>query len=96
MPRSRAALYDRSAGKKTVSLTINADLTRRAEEAGINASQIAEEALAARLEQVVRDALAEGARADIAAYNAYIDEYGLFADAVRAHEQDETPNAGSI
>ena len=81
----RAALYDRSASKKTVSLTINSDLNRRVKEAGINASQVAEEALAERLKQVTRAALLEAARADIEDYNAFIEEHGLFADAVREH-----------
>ena len=83
----RAALYDRSASKKTVSLTINSDLNRRVKEAGINASQVAEEALAERLKQVTQVALLEAARADIEASNAYIEQHGLFADTVREHEQ---------
>jgi antitoxin CcdA len=87
MINGRASFYDRSAGKKTVSLTINSDLNRRVKEAGINASQVAEEALAARLEQVSREAIAKAARADIETYNAFIDEHGLFADMVREHEQ---------
>jgi antitoxin CcdA len=93
--RGRPAFYDRSAGKKTVSLTINSDLNRRVKEAGINASQVAEEALAARLEQVSRETLAKAARADIEAYNAYVAEHGLFADLVREHGQDETRDARS-
>jgi antitoxin CcdA len=84
----RATLYDRSASKKTVSLTINSDLNRRVKEAGINASQVAEEALAERLKQVTRTALLEAARADIDAYNAFIEEHGLFADVVREHYQE--------
>ncbi len=88
MTLERMAFYDRSAGKRTVSLTINSDLNRRLKAAGINASQVAEEALAARLEQVSRENLAKAARADIESYNAYIEEHGLFADTVRDHESD--------
>lgn len=57
-------------------------------EAGINASQVAEEALAERLEQVTRSALTEAAQADIEASNAYIEEHGLFADMIREHYQE--------
>jgi post-segregation antitoxin (ccd killing protein) len=67
MITGRAEFYDRSAGKKTVRLTINSDLARRVREVGINASQVAEEALAARLEQQIREDLALAARADIEA-----------------------------
>ena len=87
MITNRSAFYDQSASKKTVSLTINSDLNRRVKEAGINASQVAEDALAERLEQVTREALAKAAQADIEAYNAYVSEHGLFADTVRDHEQ---------
>lgn len=85
---ARRDFYDRSAGKKTVSLTINSDLTRRAREAGINASQVAEEALAVRLEQQMRESLAKAAAADIETYNVYVETHGLFADMVREHERD--------
>ena len=91
----RREFYDRSAGKKTVSLTINSDLTRRIKEAGINASQVAEEALAARLEQQMCEELAKSARADIEAYNAYIEQHGLFADMMR-HEEDDAPDAEAV
>ena len=92
----RVAFYDRSAGKKTVSLTINSDLNRRVKEAGINASQVAEEALAERLERVSREKLAKAAGADIEAYNAYIADHGVFADLVREHEEGEAPDAEAI
>jgi antitoxin CcdA len=93
MQIGRVGFYDQSAGKKTVSLTINADLNRKIKENGINASQVAEEALAARLEQVSREKLAKAAQLDIEAYNAFIGEHGLFADMIREHEQDESQNA---
>jgi antitoxin CcdA len=92
----RAEFYDRSAGKKTVSLTINADLARRIKDAGINASQVAEEALAARLEQQMRKDLANSAGADIEAYNDYIEANGLFADMVRARERSGADDAESV
>jgi antitoxin CcdA len=96
METSRMAFYDRTAGKKTVSLTINSDLNRRLKAAGINASQVAEEALAMRLEQVEREVLAKAARADIESYNAYIAEHGLFADMLRDQEQGDPRDAEPV
>ena len=88
MALERMAFYDRSAGKRTVSLTINSDLNRRLKAAGINASQVAEEALATRLEQFSREKISKAAHADIEAYNAYIEKHGLFVDTVRDHDSD--------
>jgi post-segregation antitoxin (ccd killing protein) len=96
MALAQRDFYDRSAGKKTVSLTINADLTRRVREAGINASQVAEEALAARLEQQVRESLARAAAADIEACNAYVEAHGLFADLMREHERTGSGDAEPV
>ena len=42
-------LFDPSAKKRTVSLTLNSDLYAKAKERGINASQVAEAALAEAL-----------------------------------------------
>jgi antitoxin CcdA len=78
--------FDVSARKKTVSLTINADLERRARAAKINLSQVAEQAVATKLEEVTRAALEAGAREDLLAYNAFVREHGVFADHVRQYE----------
>ena len=45
----RKPVFDPSAKKRTVSLTLNADLYAKAKAEGINASQVAEEALAQAL-----------------------------------------------
>jgi hypothetical protein len=42
----RGADYDPDAPKRTVSLTVNSDLYARAKKLGLNASRIAEQALA--------------------------------------------------
>ena len=77
--------YDVKAPKQTVSLTLNSDLYARAKKLGINASQVAEEAL----DYIVAKRLAELLKAeiqqDLAAYNAYVAEHGSPAELARAH-----------
>jgi len=85
--RVRAPSHNRKAAKRTVSLTINSDLYAQAKELGINASQVAEEALG---EQVARRK-AEQVRAeiqqDLEAANAYMAKHGSFTEMVRQHHQ---------
>ncbi|HEX5080391.1 MAG TPA: type II toxin-antitoxin system CcdA family antitoxin [Geminicoccaceae bacterium] len=77
--------FDSEARKRTVSVTLNADLYAKAKGAGINVSKVAEEALA----QALRQHLAERARAeirqDLAALSAFVEAHGSFADMVREH-----------
>jgi post-segregation antitoxin (ccd killing protein) len=77
--------YDAGARKRTVSVTLNADLYGNAKAAGINLSKVAEEALA----QALTQRLAEQARADIVqdleALNAFVEAHGSFAEMVREH-----------
>jgi post-segregation antitoxin (ccd killing protein) len=77
--------YDPGARKRTVSLTLNADLYAKAKGAGINLSKVAEEALA----QALAQCLAEQARAeivqDLQALNAFVAAHGSFAEMVREH-----------
>jgi antitoxin CcdA len=73
------------APKQTVSLTINSDLYAQARRLGINASQVAEEAL---IEQVARrkaEQIRAEIRQDLEAVDAYVAKHGSFADAVRQH-----------
>ncbi len=42
----RKPLHDLKAGKQTVSITLNSDLYAKAKSLGINASKVAEEAIA--------------------------------------------------
>lgn len=58
----RQRLYDPKAKKQTVSLTINADLVAKLKSAGVNASQVAEDALADALAKRT-DAACEAGRA---------------------------------
>ena len=77
--------YDPGARKRTVSLTLNADLCAKAERAGINLSKVAEEAVA----QALAERLAEQVKADIrrdpGALNAFVETHGSFAEMVREH-----------
>jgi antitoxin CcdA len=75
--------------KRTVSLTINSDLYAQAKKLGINASQVAEQAL---IQEVERRRIAQvqvEIEQDLAAMNAYIEQHGSFADMVREHYADE-------
>jgi antitoxin CcdA len=77
------------AAKQTVSLSINSDLYAQAKKLGINASQVAEEAL---IEQVARrkaEQLRAEIRQDLEATNAYIARHGSFAEMVRQHYRDD-------
>jgi post-segregation antitoxin (ccd killing protein) len=74
----RQPLYDPTAKKRTVSLTLNSDLYAKTKEAGINASQVAEAALAAAL---------TSQRAE----NAYVEKHGSPAEMLRDYlsERDD-------
>jgi antitoxin CcdA len=80
--------FDPLARKRTVSLTLNSDLYAKAKAQGINASQVAEAALAtalaARLTEKVKAEIAQ----DLAAYNAYIEKHGSPAEVLRDYLAD--------
>jgi antitoxin CcdA len=80
----REPAYQRDAPRQTVSLTINADLFSRVKAAGINASRVAEEALAAELEKRRRADIEAEVRAGLAAIDSFEKEHGSFTD--RMHE----------
>jgi len=87
----RDPLYSPKAPKQTVSITLNSDLYAKAKGAGINASRVAEEAIASAYAALHAKALAEELRASLAAVSAYAEHHGSFPDFVRAHY--ETPSA---
>ena len=81
----RNSPYDSRARKRTVSVTLNADLYAKAKGSGINLSQVAEEALAqAFTQRFAEQAKAETDR-DLQALNAFVEADGSFADMVREH-----------
>jgi post-segregation antitoxin (ccd killing protein) len=77
--------FDPTAKKQTVSLTVNADLYRRAKLEGINASQVAEDALAQALAERLSKKVQAEIRQDIAAYDAYVEKHGSPAQMLRDH-----------
>ena len=86
----RYALYDLKAPKRTVSLTINSDLYSQARDLGINASQVAEEALARAVTALAAEKLKAEIRQDVQALNALVEKHGSFADMLREYNQSDT------
>jgi post-segregation antitoxin (ccd killing protein) len=78
-------MYDLKAPKRTVSLTLNSDLYSQVKALGINASQVAEEALARELAARRTAELKAEVRKDIEAMEAYLAKHGSFAQMVREH-----------
>ena len=81
----RPSLYDLKAAKQTVSLTLNSDLYAQAKRFGINASQIAEEALAQEVARHKAEQLRSEIQRDIEALDAYESKHGSFPEMVREH-----------
>ena len=77
-------LYDSTARKRTVSLTLNSDLYAKVRAAGMNASRIAEAALAQALKAREADVLRQEIRQDMKALADYIAEHGGPAAELRA------------
>ena len=81
----RTSLYDARARKRTVSLTLNADLCAKAKEAGINLSRVAEDALAKALALHTAERMRAEIQRDLAAHDAFVETHGSFAKLVREH-----------
>ena len=81
----RDPLFDPKAAKQTVSITLNSDLYAKAKSMGINASRVAEEALALDYARRRSDTLIAELRQGLAAVERYADEHGSFAELVREH-----------
>ncbi len=81
----RSPDYDTKAAKQTVSVTLNSDLYAKAKRLGINASQVAEQAIAQEYATLRAKELRAQIEQDLAAIDKYVDEHGCFAEMVRAH-----------
>ena len=81
--------YDPDAPKRTVSLTLNADLYARATRLGLNVSRIAEQAVADAYARERAAAIAAEVQAELRAVASYEDRHGSFADAVREQYRDD-------
>lgn len=75
-------LYDVHSPKRAVNLSLNSDLVARARDVTGNLSEVVETLLAEFLEkeQAQKDARAEALRATSAAWNAFGEKHGSFAD----------------
>ena len=85
----RDPLFDPKAGKQTVSITVNSDLYAKAKSLGINASRVAEEALASKYAELSAEALLADLRRGLAAAESYAEQHGSFAELVRQHYERE-------
>ncbi|MCZ8133074.1 MAG: type II toxin-antitoxin system CcdA family antitoxin [Steroidobacteraceae bacterium] len=82
--------YDPNAPKQTVSLTLNSDLYGRAKRLGLNASRIAEQALAEAYARELAAQVAAEVQREMQAVADYEERNGAFADLVRVHyERDD-------
>jgi post-segregation antitoxin (ccd killing protein) len=94
LPGIREPAFLGDAPKQTVSLTVNSDLFARIKSLGINASRVAEEALAKELERHRRAAVSAEVSADLSAANNYIAKHGSYADLAREHYRGKKSASG--
>jgi post-segregation antitoxin (ccd killing protein) len=86
----RDPLFEPKAPKQTVSITLNSDLYAKAKSLGINASKVAEEALADEYSARRSEALRAEIREELAALERYEAQHGSYPELVRAHyERDD-------
>jgi antitoxin CcdA len=76
--------YDTQAPKRPANLSVNADLLRKARDLDINLSATLEQALVEALRKRMRDQWVAENQATIEAYNAQVDEQGVFSDGLRS------------
>lgn len=81
----REPLFHAKAAKQTVSLSLNSDLYAKAKSVGINASKVAEQALAREYAERCAELLTAELRQDLAACESYAEEHGSFAAHARSH-----------
>lgn len=86
----RRPLYDLQARRKTVSVSLNADLVEKARAAGINISRIAETALATAFVAHEREAIRADLREAAELTSRLVAEHGLpFRDWTNEDEADD-------
>lgn len=84
----RVPSHDTKAVKRTVSLTIHSDLYAQAKKLGINASQVAEEALIQQVARRKAEQLRAEIKQDLEAVDAYTAKHGSFTEMVREYYRD--------
>lgn len=76
--------YDVTVPKKAVNVSLNSDLLARARGCRINLSAVLERALASEVARCEREAWAQENAPAIEAYNACVEEVGVFGDTERS------------
>jgi antitoxin CcdA len=76
--------YNPKAPRKAANLSVNADLLAKAREQGINLSATLERALVEALEKRRREEWLARNKEAIEAYNARVEETGVFSDGIRS------------
>lgn len=79
------AVYDATARKQTVSVTLNSDLYAKAKEAGVNVSRTVEAALADELERRLKEQIRAEIAQDIKALDEFTAIHGSFAEMTREY-----------
>ena len=85
----RTPLYDVNARRKTVSITLNADLVAKASALGINISRTAESAIIQAFEAVERARIREEIREAVRITDALVAEHGFPFPPFGMSESDE-------
>jgi len=75
--------------RRAVNISIKRDLVEKARAAGLNLSAIAEAAITRALNESARAHFLEEIARSVQEHEEYLAEYGSFADAVRAMEEED-------
>ena len=90
----RTPFYDHNAKRKTVSVTLNADLVARSAAHGINISRIAEAALIAAFETAEKDKIRAELKEDAAWVAGFVAKHGYpFPESMAMFMPDEDDDA---
>ncbi len=84
----RMDLYQTSAARRPVNLSLNSDLVAKARAEGLNLSALAEQAVASALARKARERLEADMSKGCEAHERYLNEYGTLADAIRHHDNE--------
>jgi antitoxin CcdA len=82
-------VYNTTAVKRPVNLTLNSDLVARARQEGLNLSAVAEDAIAAEMTRRHRAKWDLAVKQGCKAHDEYLAEFGSLGDIVRANAEDE-------
>lgn len=81
-PMRLGALFDESAPRPAVNLSLNSDLVAKARSCGLNLSGVAEEAIKREVARVARERFEAEIRRSVEEYEDYLAEYGSLWEAL--------------